>query len=213
MVLALTPHRVVEDAERLQCLAQRASAETRNARKRLGNVGEPALFGGGSVALDEAKHGLDGEDRVFEELNALGIILGAAAGEARAHLGEAGVESVADGRREVGGEVEDDTLLAERGAGGATRGHLLLRVEVGDLANGAGKGDALAVEERGGLAFGAEHFLQADAGARLVGRALGDEARQKRRPVDVAAEAVLATVEGEVEQGLNAGCHGVISGN
>ena len=81
-------------------------------------------------------------------------------------------------------------------------------MKLGDLAHGAGEGDAFAVEEGGVFALGAEHFLEADAGAVLVGGALGDEAREQGRPVGVAAEAVLAAGEGEVEQRVDAWCHG-----
>ena len=211
VVFALAPHRVVQDAKRLERLAEGARAKARHARERLRDVAEPASRRGGAVALYELQHRLDGEDRVLEEVDARRVALGAGAFEAAAHLREAGVEPVADRGAEVGGEVEDDALLAECRAGGAARVHLGVGVQVGDLVDRAREGDALAVEENGVLALGAEHLLQADAGARLVGRPLGNELRQERRPVGVAAERVLLAGERVVEEGLDAGCHGCLS--
>ena len=211
VVFALAPHRVVQNAQRLERLAEGSRAESRNAGERLRNVIEPARFRGGAVALRKLQHRLDGEDRVLEEVDARRVALGAGAGEAFAHLRETRVEAVADRGAEVGGEVEDDALLAERRAGGAARIHLGVGVQLGDLADRAREREALAVEERGRFALGAEHLLQADAGARLVGRPLLDEPRQERRPVGVATERVLLAGERVVEEGLDAGCHGCLS--
>ena len=210
MVFALAPHRVVQDAERLERLAEGARTEARDAPERLGDVVEPASLGGGAVALDEAEHGLDRENGVFEEFDALRVSLGAGAGEAVAHLRETRVEAVADRGTEVGGEVEDDALLAERRAGGAAGVHLFLRVQLGDLADSSRERDSLAVEEYGVLALGAEHLLQPDAGARPVGRALRDEPREQRRPVGVAPQRVLPAVERVVEEPFDSRCHGFV---
>ena len=212
MVFALAPHRVVQDAQRLQRLAEGARAEARDAGERLRDVVEPARLRGGAVALDEAEHGLDRQDGVLEELDALRVVLGAGAGKAFAHLREARVEAVADRGAEVGGEIEDDALFAEGRARGAAGVHLFLRVQLGNLPDGSRERDALAVEEDGVLALGAEHLLQADACARLVGRALRDEPREQRRPVGVAPQRVLPAVEREIEELFDSRCHGGVSG-
>ena len=205
MVLALAPQRVVEDAERLERLVERARALARHLRERRGDLGKAALLGGGAVALGEAEHRLDGEARVLEELDALSIAVRAALREARVDLVEARAESVADRRTEVGRQVEDDAFLAERGPLRAARVHLGVGVQVGDLLHGPEEGEALAVHKRGCL--GLQHLLEADARTRLVADAFGHEAVEERLPVHVAAKLRLLPVERAVQQALDSLSH------
>ena len=136
------------------------------------------------------------------------IALGAGALETRAHLGEAGVEAIADSRTEVSRDVEDNALLTEGSTGGAARVHLRIAMEVGDLADSASEGDALAVKEGRLLALSAKHLAEADACARHVWRFLRDKALQQWRPVCIAAEGILPTVEGVVEKRADSVSHG-----
>ena len=102
---------------------------------------------------------------------------------------------------EVGGQVEDDALLAVRDALRLVGGDLGVGVEVGDLVDRAREGDRLALHERGG--FGLEHFDEPHARARRVVHAVRDEAVQERLPVHVAAERLLLLAEGRVQQVLD----------
>ena len=201
MVLALAPHRVVEDAQALQRLVERARAARGHLGERLGHFRE-ALFGRrGAVAVRKLQHGRRGEDRVAEERDALRVALGAAARDAGLHLGDARKQAVADRGAEVGREVEHHALLAERRAGRAERGHLVLGVEVGDLLHGAEERDRLALHERGPLRL--EHRDEAHAGARGVVGLRGDEHVQQRFPVMVPPELLLLLRKGAVEQRLD----------
>ena len=75
----------MEDAQRLQGLAQRASAKARDARQRLCDVAESARLRRGTVALGQRQYGLCREDGVFEELDTLGIGLRTAFFKTLAH--------------------------------------------------------------------------------------------------------------------------------
>ena len=84
-----------------------------------------------------------------------------------------GVQPVADRRREVCRQVEDDALLAKCRSRCAARGHLLIRMQVGNLLHRPKERETLPVHKRGRL--GLQHLLESDARARHVARAFGDE--------------------------------------
>ena len=173
VVLALAPHRVVEDAKRLQRFVESTRTVQRNVRKRRGDVGKPSFLGFDAIAFYEVQNGLDGKTRVLEEIDSLGIALRAAFRETRIDFAEPCAKSVADRRREVCRQVEDDALLAKCRSRCAARGHLLIRMQVGNLLHRPKERETLPVHKRGRL--GIQHLLESDARARHVARAFGDE--------------------------------------
>ena len=205
MVLALAPEAVVEDAQGLQGLVERTRAVRGDLSERGGDLREPLFRGGLAVAFDELQHGDGGEAGVREEENALVVPLGAGARKARVHLADAGEKAVVDRGAEVGGQVEDDALLAVRNALRLVGGDLGVGVEVGDLLDRAEERDRLALHK--GWLLSLEHFDEAHARARRVVHAVCDEAVQQRLPVHVAAEFPLYFVESLIQQILDSVGH------
>ena len=153
MVFAFAPHRVVENAKRLQRLVESASAVQRNVRKRRGDIHEAAFLSFRAIALDEAKHRLYGKTRILEKLDALSVAVCAALRKASVDLCEPYAKSVAYRRRKVRRQVEDYALLAKSRACSAASVHLGVSVQIGNLPHRAQKSDALAIHELWPLGF------------------------------------------------------------